>query len=1403
MGCLKLSNANTYILLWAIAKILMKKLFILPFISIHTFLSLCMEPDLAIQEPALLYLSPLIQNDDESMKQLYREIEVATKGTPRPGEILALRLPNNIVSPLCYTITQELARNLVSINEDGTPQPKVGGSNHSVKRIGNVFFKGEGNPPLNPPMDAAMYYFYKLFVGQYLAPSCLIIIKNIKIQNTLITGVAQASLAVDGTRFHEFIESGQSFKDLNPRAISAFYIASLLTNPSDYKAKNLMVSKESNTLIGIDNDEACVPPIHLETDKATHKDRHYCGVKHILYCIPELMDTHLDPSVTEHILKLQSKEIIKRWLDCLQKYNENHAYLSSILNAEEVARTFKITGLMTTVDTLGFPLTLPRGIVKHIFNTLNLIKTELNGRHCTHRELLLTIQPLITRYYTTLAEIMHKRPSDKNPYFEAYEIVNQTLEEYALENILDLQAPVSKKDGRITFKVLREERTTETAFKDESNKIPVSQALDELEVPSYSKNVYAQLPQLITESEQDDETLLKRIEEFINQGLSLEEIDEEGGNTALDNALKKGFSNAVCFLINQGAGKNVKIHRLLTFHEQQGQNSIEWQNALTILKKRNPSIAWQLLLQDMLLPKAEQQGNSMPVTCTTVSNPKTRYLPAVVTSQLWDNKGTFQRKNRYGRCDVSNATFNEYKLWVKKLPQSAGFEYAVSSLMRRIAPYAIPYTEFVRIKNIPYLFSFGIAGENLQDLFEKAKGANPLELNLLEPIQLGHLIIMTMITNQSDGKPDNYIVQDISTHLTNKLYRIVCIDNENALGPSRVRLEENGKPCRKTKSVLFCLDQMTKPIPQEIRSYYSTINFIEELKAWLSALSREHTPYFDLFTSEEAKTLWEKYKCFIGIPLVPGMVSRLYDKFLNVQRILEKNKHNPHFSYLDLLCNLDVSVGEDYNYAFYKQEALTVYQRFELVDMPLYDIIKVPNFPRDHSRILRSKDNLNTLLSSENIPLDKSLIDTIRKEGIGPGKALEELNQIRQNLNIKRLGKVVTHFKQLQLLSDKARFLKSLDFADTENIPHADQIQLLEEIAQSQLCWQQLYLKNAQALTLALLNRCKLESITKLDIRGCTQLEPDILTILEGRCLFLKYLNIAATSIKEFCKKRITGVLMFKETLLDRLEFPHLRYLLANDCSNLQKIILKGPKLLKLQAHDCPLLADLQLICPELQDLTISNDVNINDEALNKTVKQCPLLKFLKFDGCPKISHAEVRNLCPTYPISLLKDRPAHVQATVMNLLNNEPTFTMLQLGDKDLDDDGFYPIVEALKTNRTLTSLDLGINNITTKGIEALAKILAFNTTLTTLKLGNAKYDDRVIDALVNALKNNNTLKALCLYMSAPEQIKQSLEHLLTESDLDPILIKNVREGIEFVHSLTMLPDNNEEPQKKDKQPM
>jgi len=96
---------------------------------------------------------------------------------------------------------------------------------------------------------------------------------------------------------------------------------------------------------------------------------------------------------------------------------------------------------------------------------------------------------------------------------------------------------------------------------------------------------------------------------------------------------------------------------------------------------------------------------------------------------------------------------------------------------------------------------------------------------------------------------------------------------------------------------------------------------------------------------------------------------------------------------------------------------------------------------------------------------------------------------------------------------------------------------------------------------------------------------------------------------------------------------------------------------------------------------------------------------------------------------------------------SNDATLTRLNLGGKDINDQGARDIATALETNTTLTRLNLGYNQIGPAGAKALAEALKINTTLTKLNLGCNQIGNDEAKALAEWLKINNTLTKLYLF--------------------------------------------------------
>ena len=111
----------------------------------------------------------------------------------------------------------------------------------------------------------------------------------------------------------------------------------------------------------------------------------------------------------------------------------------------------------------------------------------------------------------------------------------------------------------------------------------------------------------------------------------------------------------------------------------------------------------------------------------------------------------------------------------------------------------------------------------------------------LDPYHTGLLILGALFINPEDGKEDNYI-------LSPDRKKLIPIDNDHAFVPGTVWKGEETflskyklgqwqvKGTLQTKTVLFCLDMMNKPIPHSVRKQFLSLDPDTFLEEWLKQL---------------------------------------------------------------------------------------------------------------------------------------------------------------------------------------------------------------------------------------------------------------------------------------------------------------------------------------------------------------------------------------------------------------------------------------------------------------------------------------------------------------------------------------------------------------------------------------
>ncbi|MBW8308785.1 MAG: hypothetical protein K0M45_03975, partial [Candidatus Paracaedibacteraceae bacterium] len=852
--------------------------------------------------------------------------------------------------------------------------------------------------------------------------------------------------------------------------------------------------------------------------------------------------------------------------------------------------------------------------------------------------------------------------------------------------------------------------------------------------------------------------LLKRDPQGLNR---LDQLDAH--KTPLDYAfetlLKTRKSETVIRLIEAGAWHMAFAPHLYQALKAKNLPAAFWQ-AFTKLERANAKIGWIVTLGE-LFPIASSQHTLFIDTATG----EHRLLTKEVFAQLSDptHQVTQEPREVYWVEDKGRRAF------IKFYPALVGLEETIGKLTRQVIGFGAPHGELVRFPDgRPAWISQAIPGQTLQAVLTN----HPQQLENLDPISTTHMILMAMLINPEDGKPANYIMEPLP-HQPD-LYRLASPDNDQGLVPAFVKpkpkeglLSKKPEIVVQVKTVLYCLDLMHHPIPHKVRQTFLQQDPLTLMREWIGSMQILSKQYQCLYPdSAEIWKLFKSKECFIGIPFQKEMISHLYSKWERLQNYLARD--NVELTPMQLLSKLEPRLANRYREAFERfPQAWQTLDRFVWVDGPFY---------RQKGNSWSTLTPSSSILTSQNIPLQESILDSIRQgKSLGPMQALQELNSL-----IEQKGQAALSLENLKSNYAREQFLKDFDFAPQ---PLSKQRQLLNQLTSHGAGLNHLSLKNCLAITDSILQKSLLQGqIVHLDLRGCANITHGFLSQLAQTNPGLEELNLSG----------VTGLRWVAEaTLFDYspLVFKQLTYLNLNECSALEIINIEAPELkdlwtvrnkkleiLKLQATNR--LNLIRIKVPALKAISFQ-DASIGEKILHQLLVQVSYPTKLDIINCPHISKKEKKiyatlfnhptsltlqfknnrlkykkapkflgmrtpfyDAPPSFPIP---ERMKSIRVLARALEHN--TFlTELNLPSSTIDAGDATALVPALQHNTTLTKLDLGSNQIGDAGAQALARVLQHNITLISLDLGSNQIGDAGAHALVTALQHNTTLKELNL---------------------------------------------------------
>ncbi|MBS0186179.1 MAG: hypothetical protein JSS34_07590 [Proteobacteria bacterium] len=510
-------------------------------------------------------------------------------------------------------------------------------------------------------------------------------------------------------------------------------------------------------------------------------------------------------------------------------------------------------------------------------------------------------------------------------------------------------------------------------------------------------------------------------------GINLEDKNREG-HTALDLAFLQHKRQLIEALIEVGAGATVMPHLILDYVDSLGENKEAFNPYLDLLEFRNHRLRWQLTLEALLPSHKGQEG----LTIKTTDGDRVLSLPAV--EQLWkEGQATPEKflsfkEKQPGRRVVGKITNRRYTLYVKRYPELPGIEEAVGTLTRQLLGYGAPNTLLANINGVAYLFSEGISGDSLDDYLRGKTTTSWDEIShCLDPEALSGMILLAMLTNPEDGKPDNYIVEACP----DGSYRIIGIDNDHAFVPSVITVQEGKR--MNVKSILFALDQMNQELHPNLKRKFLYHNPREVMEEWGQTLQSRSAQYAFLFKPEEVTSHFNDHHSFLGISLHSNIVTQLYKNLASLQHLIASEESLTH---RDILRQFHKSIYLRYQDGFQELPHANPLERFTFVDGKEYGVSR-------NGKLETRTTSENLLSSNMMLTSKKDLFEYVRRgrgEEINLQRSLEKMREkAEQDSSILAQQAMLQGGSSITLeeMTDPQRehFFKALDWS-TLSIPH-------------------------------------------------------------------------------------------------------------------------------------------------------------------------------------------------------------------------------------------------------------------------------------------------------------------------------------------------------------------------------
>ncbi len=1221
-----------------------------------------------------------------------------------------------------YRISQLKARQMICMRSNGAHFPMAQGQSHHVSYLppsrteAKVYFKLNEDGPLNmqdlsPGREEMVQSLYEQ-LDIPMAATRILFIDRIQVNHAFIKTplMLQASQAVRGIAGGAIFTDKQEEDTIPSLALDPYgkqLVGALLSDPSDGKPHNFIYHPETQGLISIDNDQ-------VFEDSLTSKG--YVRILSILYMFPDMMRP-FSPSIQAFCRALIPEVLTLSYVKELENRNRSYYALKDALqfqletralsqdahnegrSREEVsaikeAENKKVKALF---DAFSLPIQISEVFMEKLFKKTQAIqKLFLSRIPQTGHDLLCHLNPLLGVFYAKLRE---KHP---NPYTGYYDFLKSKRHS---PKVLDLVHPDTPLVGGKTAQQHLSEQIEDSKIYNTQDRQKISPAEGQTLLLFFFKETEGN-----PENSGTSRPLLSRwIEARLMQmkDLGLKDLIASKDWTSTF----KTMSRELSLLTHHGFLRLDREKDAFVFWEK-GRHLFSpegaWDSLFDSIAQVNPHLDFWLAIGKVSGPVNSKAPPHL--LCVEGAMMGERIFTSPVGERLFTQESTFCKDSTLpGRSDSTCYPQISPELYFKKNPELPGFEYAATSFMRRFGIHNAPVSEVFKFYDAkdkvfyPVLVSRSVPGNVLyKEWHQDALFRN------LDPHHTHLLILASMLLNPEDAKSDNFILSPDGKYL-------IPIDNDHSFLPGAIR-EERGLFSTiyeqlQSKSVVFCLPQMTDSLPDSVRTHISSLNVKQFLEGWAHDLVKINDRYESLFPPEQLTVLWKEKGSTLRMPFPETFLKNLYFKFHRLQTLISED---PHIRPLTILKVLEPFVGE-----CYKQASIsgfkTVQERFDAVTKALYKrrqeaLALQEQQQRQNQQGASSASSFSSsatpfraphesitpsvkMMRIMNVP-DSELIGLTPR--LGPDRALEIFRALSAQTHASPnfpysphsvAGRIEIDCRPSALSPTDERTLLSAIF-ETDTDPLTTLI-----LKNTSILTKQYFEKFSFKDRATHLQTLNLEGSRAFDIPAFVTLYsvcPNLVRLTLDRCPNLTLIA------------QVAGFSFFGNVPLgiSQAEFPCLKRLSAKGCASLTEIRLSSPKLTHLDIEGSDALKELWL----------------NGEKMNEYIKKGTV-------NGEKISEAVISVLTTK---DLEKEetfylRNGRLTSTAINLMFN-PRELSVNLAKIDLWRElmrGF----PAKGVWSALTTIDLNGNDIGEEGASALAQAIESGNVpaLTSLNLGSS----------------------------------------------------------------------------------